>query len=332
MIIKNMEIISIDNRVELITIIQTLDNYWENLAVQYTNGKLLQCKYKEIVWDYFAKYKNHSTVKMYNKLCNDVHDIGAFIQLALYYSNIPNLEKIENFSISGVFEPKFPFGEFINGLKQFYYDTNFEYFLKKNQPEYKKMTSDYLYNDEVINNLGIVDNYLEKETKNYRIVISALIFGCFGFNIKTNENSTFNYSVISPYDYIDNKYIFGPKSFIKETIRHEVCHLTINDLTKKYIEQININEKTIPDHFKNIFYTSIESIINEYIIRAITVRLFEIHNEKDIAEKHLQNHIQKGFKELKSIKIYLEKYCEMNNKLMKNEKYKELMNYILEKI
>ncbi len=119
---------------------------------------------------------------------------------------------------------------------------------------------------------------------------------------------------------------------MKENLWHEVCHLTINDLTKKYIGQMDIDKKAVPDHFVKIFYTDIESIINEYIIRAVTLRLFEIHGEYDIAEKYLQHHIQKGFKEIQSIKNYLKKNNEMNNKLIKNESYKELIYYVFEKI
>jgi hypothetical protein len=138
--------------------------------------------------------------------------------------------------------------------------------------------------------------------------------------------------VLSPYGYKDNEYIFGSKEYIIELLWHEISHLTINDLTKKYISQFNINEKTVPENFVKILYTSIEAIVNEYIIRAITIRLIEIYHGKNIAENHMQNHIEKGFTEIEPIKNYIAKNCEENNKLLKDNKYKELMNYVINKI
>jgi hypothetical protein len=325
-----MDII-IDKRIELLAIVQTLDNYWDNLAAKYTNEKLFQCKYKENIWDYFGKYKNHDTVRLYNKLCNNVQQINAFIELVLCYSYPPNLDNMANLknNVGDRFEPEFPFEIFIHGLKQFYHETNFELFFENNQKEYKKLLSDYGYKEDYI---SIVDNYLGTETKNYTVIISALLLGNFGIKIQTNENITLNYSVLSPYGYKGNEYVFGSKEYIIETLWHEISHLTINDLTKIYINQFDINEKIIPDNFVKIFYTNIEAIVNEYIIRTITIRLIEIYHGKNIAENHMQNHIEKGFKEIESIKNYMVKNCERNNKLIKDNNYKELMNYVINKI
>ena len=328
-----MEIIT-DKRIELLAVIQTLDNYWDNLCIKYDNEKLFQCKYKENIWDYFGKYKNHNTVKLYNKLCGNIQNISAFMELVLCYSDPPGLNNIANpgNNIENAFEPQFPFEEFINGLKQFYYDTNFEGFFENNKEEYEKLLNSYGNREEIIKYMDIIDNYLGTETKNYQVIISALLFGNFGIKIQTNENVILNYSVLSPYDYKDNKYIFGSKESIIGLLWHEISHLTINDLTKKYISRFNINEKVIPDNFVKIFYTSIEVIINEYIIRAITVRLFEIQQGKNISKDNLQNDIQKGFTEIETIKNYIAENCEENSKLVKGNKYKELMNYVIGKI
>ena len=185
---------------------------------------------------------------------------------------------------------------------------------------------DFGYKEEV---LDTVDEYLGTETKNYKIIIAALIFGHFGIKIQTYENNTMNYSVLSPYDYKDKKYIFGTKEYITETLWHEICHLTINGITKMFINRLDKKEKVLPEKFTKIFYTDTEAIANEYIIRAITIRLFEICNKNDIADYYLKYHIQKGFNEIESVKNYLEKHCEENNKLIKDEKYKEFIKYVM---
>jgi hypothetical protein len=312
-------------------VIQTIDNYWNNLALQFFNKKLFQCKYKENIEKYFGKYKNHETITVHHKLCNNVQDISTFINCVLCYSDPPEFYTIANpkNNLRSV-DIQCTCEEFINGLKQFYKDTDFEYFFENNQNEYENILNDYEDRNEVVNYVDIVNTYLDTDIEHYTIIISALLRGCFGIKIQTNENSTLNYSVLSPYDYKDNKYVFGPKNVVKEYIWHEISHLTINDLTKNYLDRFNVNGKIISEDFIKHFYTDIESIVNEYIIRAITIRLFEINHEEKFMEYLLQDNIEKGFKEIESIKNYISKNCETNNKLIKNEKYQALINYVID--
>ena len=48
-------------------------------------------------------------------------------------------------------------------------------------------------------------------------------------------------------------------------------------------------------------------------------------------ENLIQDNIQKGFKEIESVKNYISKNCEKDNKFIK-EVYKELMDYVINKI
>jgi hypothetical protein len=327
-----MEII-VDKRIELLAVIQTLTEYWDALSLKFFNKKLFKCKYKENVDKYFNKYKNHETVKFYGELCNNVQDISTFINLVLCYSDPPNFDKIANIesNINSLIKQNIPYEIFISGIKRFYEDTNFEYFFENNKSEYERLINNYMNKNDLKEYVNIVDNYLGSNTKNYTIAISALLMGNFGIKILTNENITFNYSVISPFDYKDNKYIFGSKFSILELIWHEIGHLTINDLTKNYIDQFDISCKIISNDFIKHFYTNIETIVNEYIIKAITIRLLEINYGEKIVENLIQDNIQKGFKEIESIKDYISKNCEKDNKFIK-EKYKELMDYVINKI
>jgi hypothetical protein len=326
--------IMVDKRIELMAVIQTMDNYWDSLALKCFNKNLFKCKYKENVDNYFKKYKNHGTVKLYGELCNNVQDISAFINLALCYSNPPNLyntANIEN-NVNSLVKRNIPYENFINGIKHFYEDTNFEYFFGNNRNEYERLINDYMNKNDLKEYVNKIDIYLGSNTKNYTIVISALLMGCFGIKILSNENITNNYSVISPFDYKENKYIFGPKFSVLELLWHEISHLTINDLTKNYISQFNISGKIISNDLIKHFYTDIETIANEYIIRAITIRLFEINYGVKTVENLIQDNIQKGFTEIESIKDYILTNCEKDNKFTREEGYKELMGYVIDKI
>ena len=323
-----MEII-IDKRIELMTIIQTLCNYWDNLGENFFHSPLYQCKYKENVKEYFGIYKKHKILKLYNSVCNDIKDISAFLNLALCCSFPPGLINIANYenNFGHINSTTFPYEEFFNGLKQFYTDTDFERFYKNNQNEYNQMLNDY--GDKLELSVNIVLDYLESSIDNYNIIISPLVMGCFGIKLKTSKNEIINYSVISPYDYKENKYIFGSINSKKSYLWHEICHLTINDLTRNYINDFNVEEKQISEVFKNNFYTNAETVINEYIIRAITVRLFEIIGETNFAGYLIEDNIQKGFINIELLKNYIMENCEEDNKLIKDSRYKKLMEYII---
>jgi hypothetical protein len=166
----------------------------------------------------------------------------------------------------------------------------------------------------------------------FTVIISALVMGNFGIKIFTNENKALNYSVLSPYDYKDGKYIFGSKNLTKEYLWHEIAHTAINDLTKEYIDQFTISGKTISDKLINAFYNNIEAIINEYIIRSITIRLFELDGENEFAGYLTSDNIQKGFKAVEAVKEYIKENCEQDCRFMKHKRYKYLMEYIVNMI
>jgi hypothetical protein len=91
-----MEII-IDQRIELLTIIQTLCGYWDNLAQKYYQKTLFQCKYKDNIKEYFRKYEQHETLVLYKNICNDEQNISAFLQLVLSYSEFPAFNKTADY-------------------------------------------------------------------------------------------------------------------------------------------------------------------------------------------------------------------------------------------
>jgi len=323
--------ITVDKRIELMAVIQTMNHYWDNLFLQFSGKKLFKCKYKEDIDNYFGKYKNHEAVALCGELSNNVRDISAFLNLILCYSNPPNLDNIADIenNVRSINKQNFAYEKFINGIKRFYEDANFEYFFENNRSEYDLLINDYINRNDLNEYVKTIDAYFGSHTCNYTVVVCALLMGCFGIKITANENIIYNYSVISPFNYKENNYVFGSKLSVLELLWHEICHLTVNELTKNYIKQVNIGNKTATNDFKNIFYTDIETIINEYIVRAITIRLIESNYGEKTAENLIQDNIQKGFTAIESIRNYISKNCEKDNKFTREEGYKELMDYVI---
>ena len=325
-----MEIV-IDERIELITVVQTLCNYWEELSVNF-NCPLCQGKYRENVEKFFRKYKEHKIIKLYNILCNDINDISAFLSMALCYSNPPEMNTMADYEKNWgkINSTVFPYKEFIYELRQFYIDTEFKHFYENNQNEYQNILNSYGDKTELSVNIAI--DYYGGNIRDYKIILSALLFGNFGIKVVTNNNEIKNYSIISPFGHKDNNYLFGSIETKKGFIWHEIGHLVINDLTSNFIMQFDLEKRQIPEIFVNNFYNNIETIINEYIIRAVTIRLFEMNGENEIAEKIMKNDMQKGFKNIIYVKDYIKCNYENNKIFVKENRYKELMEYIIDLI
>jgi hypothetical protein len=307
--------IKIDQRIELITIIQTLCGYWDNLAIRFYKKALFQCKYKDNIKEYFEKYKKNKTIALCNKLFNEEMDISAFLTLVLNYSDPPLLNKNINYK-----ENKYEY--FIDSIKKYYVETKFDCFFDNNQNEYNKIINDFGY--DLNNEIDIIFDILNINNINYKIIISPLVLGNFGINTFTE-----NYVILSPIGYKNDKYIFNSKESNKNIIWHEIAHTVINDLTKKYYNQVKFENIKITEIYVNNLYNNWETIVNEYIVRAISNKK---KKNNDCAKGLLEWEIKKGFNEIENIKNYILENCIENNKFNKKDKYEKLIEYVINKI
>jgi hypothetical protein len=309
--------IYIDQRIELITIIQTLCSYWDNLSQKYFNKTLFQCKYKENIFQYFEKYQQNEILSLCNNLCNNEQDISAFLTLILNYSQPPELNKIFNNN-----ENKYE--HFIENVRNFYTEANIKYFFENNKNEYEKILNDFGNKEIILKDIGSIFNYFDIHNKNYKIIISPLILGNFGISIGMD-----NYILISPLEYNENKYIFGSNESIRNIIWHEISHTVINNLTKKYFNYSKYESMEKSNILVNNIYNNMETIINEYIIRSIT---YLLEKDNNCSKALLDYEIKSGFNKIEEIKEYIIKNCTENNKFVKDKKYKGLIDYVINNI
>jgi len=325
-----MEII-IDQRIECLAVIQTLCGYWDNFAQKYMKKSHFQCGYIDEIKKYFEKYKDHETLKLFNNLCKENPDISHYFQfvLILGHSKFPELKSITNYfdDYSSKFSKENNWKTFVDSMKIFYEETNFNCFFESKKNEYEKIISDF--GDINKTNSKYIFDYLDvKDNSNYKVIISPLIMGLYGIAIKINETENVNYPIMSPNDYQNNKYIYDYGEPINHILWHEIGHTVINDLTDKYINEFDIENLNVPEEIKKIGYIG-KTVINEYIIRAITYKLIELFEDDNSAVFQLDLEAKFGFTEIKKIKMFIEENCEKNNKLLKDDNYKKLINYVI---
>jgi len=330
-----MDII-VDQRIELLAVIQTLSGYWDNFAKKYMKKSHFESNYKNKVMKYFENFKEHETIKLFKQLYKNDLDTSHYFQLViiLSYSELPEMNIINYHYDKWSFE----FSQnnnwklFINSIKIFYKDTNFKYFFEENNNEHEKLISDFGNKNEVINNSKCIFDYLSiKENSNYKVIVSPLAMGCYSINMN-NDLEKKCYQIMCPTEYNNDKYLFNYPEPIIHILWHEISHSVINDLTEKYINEFDIENVEIPENIKNTGYSIVEVVINEYIIRAIVYILVELNECENSAA--LQYEVEKnfGFTEVKNLKNYIMKNCEKNNKLLLDENYKKLMKFVIDKI
>jgi hypothetical protein len=296
-----------------------------------------QCKYKNEVINYFEKYKQHKTIELYKNLLKEEPEISHYFQFVfiLGCSELPELNCITNYNNDYYYNlsQKNNWKIFVDSMKLFYKETNFKYFFESNKNEYEKVLFDFGNRDEIIKNSNCIFDYLSiSDNSNYKIIISPLVMGCYGINIKINELETINYPIMCPDDYINDKYIFRYGEPVMHILWHEISHTVINDLTEKYIKEFDIKNIEIPEKIKNAGYSEIKTVIDEYIIRSIVYILTELIDGESSAVLQFEQEIKFGFTEIKEIKEFIKKNCEKNNKLLTDENYKKLINYVISKI
>jgi hypothetical protein len=168
------------------------------------------------------------------------------------------------------FPDKSALHEFTARLKYYSEISKFNVFFNNNGPLYKNLICSFTSNLNTGNSISSIENYAGKYNKTYNIIIAPLCLGNYGFKIADQL-----FIVISPVNYRDGQYRFSPPFYNEMLLWHEICHSFINDLTGNY--KTLIEDLKIPDCFKNGVYDDISTVINESLINAICIRLFEIN-------------------------------------------------------
>ena len=117
---------------------------------------------------------------------------------------------------------------------------------------------------------------------------------------------------------------------LRDFVWHEWSHSFVNPLTDKYMGRVTASEKLLEPIAERMAtsYPYWYSCVNEHIIRAINVRLLELHSEPQQAKKMLDNELSRRFIYIEPL---IEKLKDFENQREKNhitfsEFYPELLN------
>jgi len=280
---KNSLNISIDPRIELLSIVQYLSNYEENFYGRITDYDFT---YRNKVDEYFEEFKDHEAVKLSYELSHEGFNFDAPPAAVLYMTKDFQLRddvEIEDYLIErakGIDN----INKLFNALNKFWEDTKFNDFFNENKEYYTylvKNTSEMISDEKNI--VEELEQYYGIKQESYNVILVSLYGpGGYGPRVKLINKNNEIYSIIGATNIdANNRPIFGDEDYFDYIQNHEFSHSFINPLTEKYLDIANeysslynpIEDKMLP-----FGYTDWEISLNEHIIRALTSRFSYLEN------------------------------------------------------
>lgn len=320
--------IRVDKRTELLSIIEIISDYRKKypfLLEKYGNkNHVIEIENK------FRRYQNHKVVQLFNYLTLN-YDFSFSVPIKLF------LQLNDDFSFSYLSDDTFSKRlnkdpkvlELLSLLSDFAEEIKFDTYYFGNEEKYRLFIHNVANQLIGLDIVGFMNKYYGiTESKKFIVnLIPWRTYGCYGTcsndDLYTHlccHHESKNENDIYPND----DQIFNYSSFLV----HEFSHSFINPLTDKYslITEDNSIFDDIWDKMKKLGYRSNKSILNDHIVRAITLRyLFLQRNDLSYYNKQLETDENWGFSYIRNIMNSLEIYEKNRNEYKNMDEFYPLL-------
>jgi len=291
--------ISIDPRMELLTAAQLISN-----AFYIDRNK----SYSQEVITYFKSFSSEEVVAQTDYLEQN-HTFGADAppEFMLYLSQVPELEQQQGFS-----ERLLERGggaenleQYRKTIRRFAEVSNFEDFWNSRIPLYNQILDLTVAEMGEIDLVKIMEDYFNESQASYNVILSPAFSGGCGPKIPAINGKYDIYACLTTW-YEKESIPYMAMEALRDYIWHEWGHSFVNPLTEKYRDRVNASSKLLEPIAKKqagLAYPYWYQSVNEHIIRAIHVRLLELHSDPQEAKTMLNNELNMRF-------IYIEPFIE----------------------
>ncbi len=287
--------IRVDRKTELLGIIQIISNYrkkFPQLLEKHGNKD-----YVEQIERQFGKYKDHRVVKLFDEIVlNDNFSYDAPVDLFLQLNDDFSYTSLKDYPFKTRLESDSRVIEMLDLLQSFAKEIDFEKFYEQNKARYSMFINNTLSQLGSNNLIEYILNYYNLPNKN-NFIVNLLPFqtwGNYGIHINNDlysnicgSHETDKETEIFPDETIPNGLIY--------LLHHEFSHSFINPLTDKYniIKDDDTIFSEIFEIMENQAYGDNLTIINEHIIRALTLR-YRLHVTGDISRYEQRTNAERG--------------------------------------
>ena len=322
--------ISIDPRMEILTTVQLLSNYpviRKNLP------------YSKDILNYFESFSSHDAVIMTDSL-QQKHGFGydAPVSFMLHLSQLPELK--HQIAFPDLLKRRSGgddnLDQYRKSIKQFAEISDFESFWNSKITFYNQIL------DLTIAEMGEMDlvkdleDYFNETYGNYNIIIAPSFRGGYASKVPDANGEDMIYACIQTTN-IQNGIPYINRDELIFYVWHEFGHSFINPATDRFSDRVESLDKLfepIKEDMSKIAYTSWKTSVYEHVLRAVNIRLFELHLESKYSDFYLRNELRQGF-------IYIEPLIEKlkdfevqrdKNNVTFSEFYPELLNELNKQI
>ena len=318
--------ISIDPRMELLATIQLISNY----PVIDRN-----MSYSKDVIKYFKSFKSHKAVKTTDLLVKE-HGFGydAPVTFMLYLSQLPELNlniPYSNYLIERA-DSENNLEQYRKEIKEFAEKSNFGTFWNKKIPFYNQILDMTIASMDEKDLVKVVEDYFNETQDSYNIIVSPAFRGGYGPKITDSAGKENIYACLSA-TAIKNGIPYLSNNGLTYYVWHEFGHSFVNPLSEKYTERVASSEllfEPIKDRMTKQAYDSWENCVNEHIIRAVNIRLFELNLDEERSKRTFYNDLSRGFIYLDPLVEKLKDFEKQRDekKITFSDFYPELLNLL----
>ena len=291
--------ISVDPKMELLSTIQLLAKY------QFINRKI---DYSNEISSHFADFSKYEAVTLTDELLNN-HGFAydAPVNLMLYLSQIPELKQQSNYSDYLIKRAggKKNLENYRVAISDFSKEANFKEFWDSQKEFYQQiidLTVQEVGNQDLVK---VIEDYFNETQNSYNIILSPSFHGGYGPRMPAENGKYDIYSCMTTTNE-KNGIPYVNLEYLKYYVWHEFGHSFVNPLTEKYLKKIASSKKLfepISQTMDKMAYGTWNHCVNEHIIRAINVRLYEQNIGEKEAKRLLNSELSQKF-------IYIEPIIE----------------------
>lgn len=309
---KNSINVSVDPRVELLSIVQYLSDYKNLGPGLMTNHSF---NYKDSVKKHFIEFKEHEVIKLFDEMSKSSFSYDAPPGLMLFMNQefgVRDDTELTDYIIMRAGGKK-NIDKLFNALKDFCVETGFIDFFNGSTEYYNTIIDNtlLLISDE-INLISKLEDYYGMQQGSYNMILASLHGGgSYGPQIITKEKGVEIYSIVGCQMLNGNlDPAFGTRNSFDYLQSHEFSHSFINPITLKNINLVNSYTdlyNPIEEKMKNMAYSTWQTCLDEHIIRALTSR-FAYHEEESKGIMYLESEKQEDFIYVEALYNKLEEY------------------------
>lgn len=311
----------VDKRTELLGVLLLISDY--NKICPHLIEELYNKDYRENIFNRFSKFKEDKTVKLFNRLINELNfSYDAPVSLFLQLKEDFTFDELEEYPFYNRLQKSQLVLDFLNELPEFANRIEFKQFYKDNLGFYQEIIEKTKLHSNIDQITKFMTDFYKMDLSKNLLKVNLLPYatnGGFGTTIKNEivchlglKNNSEPYTFLAEDDY-------------GSMLLHEFSHSIINPLTDKYCTFKGGQFADIWEQMKNMSYGSVYCIVNEHIIRALQIfHLKEIiKTEKSLkkADFRLCRDLKNCFKYIETCVNSIEYYYQNIDKYSNFEEY-----------